>query len=140
MPPEKELARQVVVVIGAGSGHWQSRRPARGAGRRARGLRRPGRTGRPPVGQELMEIHGAGIGVAGTGISACGLAVGLPVDITSRERRKGHVPAGRAGLWRHRQRHHHRRHLRAPGPDGRIPTINGADLRHQRHRQLHRRR
>jgi NAD(P)-dependent dehydrogenase (short-subunit alcohol dehydrogenase family) len=34
--------------------------------------------------QELMEIYGVGIGVAGTGISGCGPAIGLEVDITKR--------------------------------------------------------
>ena len=35
--------------------------------------------------QELIEMHGVGIGVAGTGISGCGPAIGLGVDITKRE-------------------------------------------------------
>ena len=34
---------------------------------------------------ELTEIYGVGIGVAGTGISSCGPAIGLGVDITNRE-------------------------------------------------------
>jgi NAD(P)-dependent dehydrogenase (short-subunit alcohol dehydrogenase family) len=34
---------------------------------------------------ELTKIYGLGIGVAGTGISACGPAIGLQVDITNRE-------------------------------------------------------
>jgi NAD(P)-dependent dehydrogenase (short-subunit alcohol dehydrogenase family) len=35
--------------------------------------------------QALVSRHGAGIGVAGTGISGCGSAIGLGVDITRRE-------------------------------------------------------
>jgi NAD(P)-dependent dehydrogenase (short-subunit alcohol dehydrogenase family) len=34
---------------------------------------------------ELTKIYGVGIGVAGTGISGCGPAIGLQVDITNRE-------------------------------------------------------
>jgi NAD(P)-dependent dehydrogenase (short-subunit alcohol dehydrogenase family) len=34
---------------------------------------------------ELTKIYGKGIGVAGTGISGCGPAIGLAVDITKRE-------------------------------------------------------
>src|SRR5260370_22746964 len=35
--------------------------------------------------QELVDVYGLGIGVAGTGISGCGPAIGLGVDITRRE-------------------------------------------------------
>ena len=35
--------------------------------------------------QELTDIHGIGIGVAGTGISNCGAAIGMSLDITNRE-------------------------------------------------------
>jgi NAD(P)-dependent dehydrogenase (short-subunit alcohol dehydrogenase family) len=35
--------------------------------------------------QELTNIYGQGIGVAGTGLSGCGPAIGLSVDITNRE-------------------------------------------------------
>jgi NAD(P)-dependent dehydrogenase (short-subunit alcohol dehydrogenase family) len=34
---------------------------------------------------ELTKIYGMGIGVAGTGISGCGPAIGLAVDITNRD-------------------------------------------------------
>ena len=34
---------------------------------------------------ELIKLYGVGIGVAGTGISGCGPAIGLGVDITRRE-------------------------------------------------------
>ena len=45
MPPEKELDRQVIVVIGAGAGSARRRRTALVARRGARRLRRPGRGG-----------------------------------------------------------------------------------------------
>jgi NAD(P)-dependent dehydrogenase (short-subunit alcohol dehydrogenase family) len=35
--------------------------------------------------QELIDVYGLGIGVAGTGLSGCGPAIGLEVDITRRE-------------------------------------------------------
>jgi NAD(P)-dependent dehydrogenase (short-subunit alcohol dehydrogenase family) len=37
----------------------------------------------------ITDRHGVGIGVAGSGISNCGPAVGLPADITDRERIRG---------------------------------------------------
>jgi NAD(P)-dependent dehydrogenase (short-subunit alcohol dehydrogenase family) len=85
MPPEKELQRNVVLVIGAGNGIG-----------RATALR-VAREGAHVVcadlsleaaqstAAELTRIHGLGIGVAGSGISGCGPAAGIQVDITDRE-------------------------------------------------------
>ncbi len=84
MPPEKELARQVIIVIGAGSG----------IGREvAHRLVREGahivcvdvklETAQATA-KELNDKLGASIGVAGTGISNCGVAIGLGCDITQR--------------------------------------------------------
>jgi NAD(P)-dependent dehydrogenase (short-subunit alcohol dehydrogenase family) len=39
--------------------------------------------------QELIELYGIGIGIAGTGISGCGPALGLGVDVTNRESLRG---------------------------------------------------
>ena len=84
MPPEKELARQVVVVIGAGSG----------IGREvAHRLAKEGAhivcvdvklESAQATAKELTDKLGLGIGVAGSGISNCGPAVGLACDITNR--------------------------------------------------------
>ena len=84
MPPEKELARQVVVVIGAGSG----------IGREvAHRLAKEGAhivcvdvklEAAQATAKELTDKLGLGIGVAGSGISNCGPAVGLACDITNR--------------------------------------------------------
>lgn len=85
MPKEKELARNVVLVIGAGSGIGVStalRVAQEGAHVVCADLS-------PDAAQatadQLTDIYGMGIGVAGTGISACGSAIGLGVDITKRD-------------------------------------------------------
>jgi len=84
MPPEKELARQVIVVIGAGSGIGRET---------ALRLSREGAhivcvdlnaAAAEATAKEITDKLGQGIGVAGTGISGCGPAIGLAADITSR--------------------------------------------------------
>ena len=65
---------------------------------------------------ELTGRYGVGIGVAGTGISGCGPAIGLGVDITERDSVRALLRPGRAGLRRPRRRHRHGRHLRAARP------------------------
>jgi rhamnulose-1-phosphate aldolase/alcohol dehydrogenase len=85
MPAEKELARNVVVVIGAGSGIGKAvaHRVAReGAHVVCADL---SVEAAQTTAQELLTTYGLGIGVAGTGISGCGPAIGLGVDITKRE-------------------------------------------------------
>jgi rhamnulose-1-phosphate aldolase/alcohol dehydrogenase len=85
MPPEKELARQVIAVVGAGSG----------IGREvAHRLIREGAhvacldinaEAAEATAHEITDKFGAGIGVAGSGISGCGQAVGVAVNITDRQ-------------------------------------------------------
>jgi NAD(P)-dependent dehydrogenase (short-subunit alcohol dehydrogenase family) len=84
MPAEKELARQVTVVIGAGSGIGKAT---------AHRFAREGahvvcvdmdKTAAEATAREITDAFGLGIGVAGTGISRCGPAVGLSADITDR--------------------------------------------------------
>jgi rhamnulose-1-phosphate aldolase/alcohol dehydrogenase len=85
MPPEKEFARNAVVVIGAGSGIGKAtaRRVAKaGAHVVCADL---SEEAAQATAKELIDIYGVGIGVAGTSISACGSALGLGVDITKRE-------------------------------------------------------
>ena len=85
MPPEKEFARNVVVVIGAGSGIGKAtaHRVAReGAHVVCADL---SEEAAQATAKELINIYGTGIGVAGTGISNCGPAIGVGVDITKRE-------------------------------------------------------
>ncbi|HEY1629170.1 MAG TPA: bifunctional rhamnulose-1-phosphate aldolase/short-chain dehydrogenase, partial [Tepidisphaeraceae bacterium] len=84
MPAEKELARQVVVVVGAGSGIGKE------VGHR---IARDGAhvvcvdvnlEAAQATADEIVTKYGAGIGVAGSEISACGLAIGLTCNVTDR--------------------------------------------------------
>ena len=85
MPAEKEFARNAVVVIGAGSGIGKAtahRVAKEGAHVVCADL---SEEAAQATAKELIELYGVGIGVAGTGISGCGPAIGLDVDITKRE-------------------------------------------------------
>jgi len=84
MPPERELARRVVAVIGAGSGigHEVALRIApEGAHVVSVDLNAQAAQ---KTADELTENIGHGIGVAGSGLSGCGPAIGLCADITDR--------------------------------------------------------
>jgi rhamnulose-1-phosphate aldolase/alcohol dehydrogenase len=85
MPPEKELAREVVVIIGAGNGIGKAvahRVAQEGAHIVCADL---DAEAAEATAKELTELYGLGIGVAGSGISACGPAIGLSVDIIHRD-------------------------------------------------------
>lgn len=84
MPPDKEFARNVAVVIGAGSGIGKAvahRLAKEGAHIVCADL---SAAAAQATADELTKKYGVGIGVAGTGISACGPAIGLAVDVTNR--------------------------------------------------------
>jgi rhamnulose-1-phosphate aldolase/alcohol dehydrogenase len=84
MPPEKEFARRVVLVVGAGHGIGRAvahRLAGEGAHIVCADL---DSTAAQATADELSDRVGPGAGVAGTGISSCGPALGLPVDITDR--------------------------------------------------------
>jgi NAD(P)-dependent dehydrogenase (short-subunit alcohol dehydrogenase family) len=84
MPPEKELARQVVVVIGAGSGIGREvalRLVKEGAHIVCVDVKAESAEA---TAREITDKYGLGIGVAGSGISNCGPAIGLACDITNR--------------------------------------------------------
>ena len=85
LPPEKELDRQIAVVIGAGAGIGKAT---------AHRLVKEGahivcvdldEAAAKETAQEIIAQYGEGIGVAGSGISNCGPAIGLACDITNRE-------------------------------------------------------
>ena len=85
MPAEKELARQVIAVVGAGSGIGREvalRLVREGAHVVAIDLNQ---TAVEAVAKEITDQHGLGIGVAGSDISRCGPAVAVPANITNRE-------------------------------------------------------
>ena len=85
MPKEAPLARDVVVVIGAGDGIGKEtafRVAKEGAHVVCADLRVEAAQ---KTADELTAIYGQGIGVAGTGISSCGPAIAQSVDITDRE-------------------------------------------------------
>jgi rhamnulose-1-phosphate aldolase/alcohol dehydrogenase len=84
MPAEKELAGQIIAVIGAGSGIGKEV---------AHRLVKEGAhivcvdvnlAAAQATAKEITDKFGVGIGVAGSGISSCGPAVGLACDITNR--------------------------------------------------------
>ncbi|MSU69316.1 MAG: bifunctional rhamnulose-1-phosphate aldolase/short-chain dehydrogenase [Opitutaceae bacterium] len=84
MPAEKELARQVAIVIGAGSGIGRET---------AHRLVREGahvacvdldEAAAQATAREITIQYGIGIGIAGTGLSNCGPALGLAGNITDR--------------------------------------------------------
>ena len=86
MPPEKELARRVILVVGAGSGIGKElahRVSGEGAQVVSADLSAEAAVG---TANEITKKLGEGIGVAGSGISRCGPAIGLAADITNREK------------------------------------------------------
>jgi len=85
LPPEKELDRQIIAVIGAGAGIGKAT---------AHRLVKEGahlvcvdrdQASAGATAGEIIANYGEGIGVAGVGLSACGPAIGLGCDITDRE-------------------------------------------------------
>src|SRR5215210_5239448 len=85
MPPEQELARRVIAVVGGGSGIGREvalRLAPEGA--QVACVDRDGEAAESTA-RAITDRHGVGIGVAGSGISGCGPAVGLQADITDRE-------------------------------------------------------
>ncbi len=84
MPPEKELARQIIAVVGAGSGIGREAalRLAR-EGAHIVCVDKDG-PGAQATATAITDRYGLGIGVAGSGLSNCGPAIGLEADITDR--------------------------------------------------------
>ena len=84
MPAEKELARQIIVVIGAGSGIGKEtahRLVKEGAHIVCVDLNADAAKA---TAKAITDKYGVGIGVAGTGLSNCGPTIGLAANITDR--------------------------------------------------------
>jgi NAD(P)-dependent dehydrogenase (short-subunit alcohol dehydrogenase family) len=84
LPPERELDRQIIAIVGAGSGIGKAT---------AHRLVKEGAhivcvdvddAAARATAREIIAQYGEGIGVAGTGLSNCGPAIALACDITSR--------------------------------------------------------
>ncbi len=85
LPPEKELSRQIVAVVGAGAGIGKAT---------AHRLAEEGahvvcvdreEAAAKETADEIVARYGEGIGVAGTGISNCGPAIALSCDVMERQ-------------------------------------------------------
>ncbi len=85
MPPEKELARQIIAVVGGGSGI--GREVALRLAKEGAHIVCVDRdlASAQATAQQIVDTYGFGIGVAGSGISNCGPAIGLQADVTQRE-------------------------------------------------------
>jgi rhamnulose-1-phosphate aldolase/alcohol dehydrogenase len=85
MPVEREFARKVVVVIGAGSGIGKEVAHVMiGEGAHVVCADLNAEHAQATA-DELIAKVGQGIGVAGTGISGCGNAIGLACNVTDRD-------------------------------------------------------
>ncbi|MEX0994226.1 MAG: SDR family NAD(P)-dependent oxidoreductase, partial [Balneolaceae bacterium] len=85
MPPESELSREVIAVIGAGSGIGKALTPRLiEEGGTVAALDLDLAAARKTA-DEILGRIGMGIGVAGSGISGSGDVIGLNCDITNRE-------------------------------------------------------
>jgi rhamnulose-1-phosphate aldolase/alcohol dehydrogenase len=85
MPPEKALARRVVLVIGAGSGIGRcaaNRLASEGAHVVCADINIEAAQ---ETANQLTDTYGLGVGVAGTGLSNCGPTIALEVDVTDRD-------------------------------------------------------
>ena len=85
MPPEAELSREIVAVIGAGSGIGKEVVPRLlGEGATVAALDLDEESAIATADENLEKV-GMGIGVAGTGISGSGSVIGLGLDVTERD-------------------------------------------------------
>ncbi len=84
MPPEYEFERKVVVVVGAGSGigrETAERMASEGAHVVCADV---SETAAEETANSISDRIGLGVGLAGTGLSNCGKAIGLACDVTDR--------------------------------------------------------
>ncbi|NBB75189.1 MAG: bifunctional rhamnulose-1-phosphate aldolase/short-chain dehydrogenase [Bacteroidetes bacterium] len=84
MPPEEELAREIVAIVGAGSGIGEAaahRLVEENATIAALDL---DPDAAEATAEAILDTIGMGIGVAGSGLSNCGDVVGIGCDVTDR--------------------------------------------------------
>jgi len=84
MPAEKEMARQIVAIVGAGSGIGREtayRLVKEGAHVSCLDLNVKGAA---ETVDAINAKYGMGIGVSGSGVSNCGLATSAPINVTDR--------------------------------------------------------
>ena len=85
MPPERELEREIHVIIGAGAGIGKEtafRLVKEGAHVVCVDVNENAAN---ETANEIISKYGEGIGVSGSGISNCGIAIGLGCDLTNRD-------------------------------------------------------
>ncbi len=127
MPAEKPLARRIVLIVGAGSGIGRitaHRLAAEGAHLVCADL---DLASAEKTAQELTAHWGAGIGVAGSGVSGCGPAIAVALDITNRQSVQA---ALLTTLWAYGGLDHlviTAGLYVSPGSDGKIPDARWAD-------------
>ncbi len=90
--------------------------------------------------KEITDKYGAGIGVAGSGISGCGPAIGLSANMTDRASIRAALDQVALAYGGFDSIESHRRHFRPSDTTGHIPDDKWAlTFGDQRHRQLPRR-
>jgi rhamnulose-1-phosphate aldolase/alcohol dehydrogenase len=84
MPPEEELAREIVAVVGGGSGIGKAAVPRLIEENATVAALDLDAEAAAATAEEIMDEIGMGIGVAGSGVSRCGDVIGQACDITDR--------------------------------------------------------
>ena len=84
MPPEEELAREVVAVVGGGSGIGKAAVPRLIEENATVAALDLDRAAAEATAEEIMDEIGMGIGVAGSGVSRCGDVIGHECNVADR--------------------------------------------------------
>ena len=84
MPPEEELAREVIAVVGGGSGIGKAAVPRLIEENATVAALDLDRAAAEATAEEIMDEIGMGIGVAGSGVSRCGDVIGHECNVADR--------------------------------------------------------
>jgi NAD(P)-dependent dehydrogenase (short-subunit alcohol dehydrogenase family) len=84
MPPEEELAREIVAVVGGGSGIGKAAVPRLIEENATVAVLDLDGDAADTTAEEIMDEIGMGIGVAGSGVSRCGDVIGQECNVTDR--------------------------------------------------------